>query len=38
VVSFFAYYALMKLWILRSYPQSEVEAKENVRTTDRVSV
>ncbi len=38
VVSFFAYYALMKVWILRRYPQSEVEAEETVRTTDRVSV
>lgn len=38
VVSFFAYYALMKLWILRRYPQSDAEAKETTPTTDRVGV
>jgi NCS1 family nucleobase:cation symporter-1 len=38
VVSFFAYYALMKFWILRRYPQSEVEDEETAPTTDRVSV
>jgi NCS1 family nucleobase:cation symporter-1 len=38
VVSFFAYYALMKFWILRRYPQSEVEAKEIAPKADRVGV
>jgi NCS1 family nucleobase:cation symporter-1 len=30
VVSFFAYYALMKLWILRRYPQSEVATAKTI--------
>lgn len=38
VVSFFAYYVLMRFWILRRYPQSEVDEMKTVPSSDRVSV
>lgn len=37
VISFFAYYGLMKVWILRRYPQSETKDASSVAATDRVS-
>jgi NCS1 family nucleobase:cation symporter-1 len=38
VVSFFAYYVLMRVWILRRYPQSEVAAEKTIPTNDRANV
>lgn len=38
VVSLFAYYGLMKIWILRRYPQSDVDTAKTVPDTERVSV
>jgi hypothetical protein len=38
VISFVAYYALMKIWILRRYPQSEVAAEKTIPANDRANV
>jgi NCS1 family nucleobase:cation symporter-1 len=38
VVSFFAYYVLMRVWILRRYPQSEVAAEKTIPANDRANV